>query len=353
MGEVLTLSEDEWTRWDEFVSSHARGTIYHTTAWLRAIQKAYGCTPVYHYLEDDKKRIRACLPSFLIKSSLTGSRLSSIPCGQSCDPLFDDPSDFEKILAVVLEIIQRGVAGHFELKTDSDLAIRLPISHAVSNDHATYRLCLKKPLKQIYNTFHKGQTIRSIKKAKESDLICVSNNHDTSSLRRFYELYLIMRRRYGLLPQPYRFFRAIHHELSPKGQLEIVCANLGAKTTSAILLLKHGKRVTYEYGATDPAYLSLRPSHLLLWNAIQSAHADGYEEFDFGRTSFDNQGLHEFKSRWGTRKVILNYYYLPNFGNYGSLRSSQSSLRAMKYFMHSMPKIFCECFGTVLYRHLL
>jgi len=65
------------------------------------------------------------------------------------------------------------------------------------------------------------------------------------------------------------------------------------------------------WAASLSQYNNLRPNDLLYWEAIKYACRNGYEYFDFGRSTI-NSGTFKFKQNWGAEKVQLNYQYLFN-----------------------------------------
>ena len=67
-----------------------------------------------------------------------------------------------------------------------------------------------------------------------------------------------------------------------------------------------------------PALWSLRPNNLLIWVAMQWGIAHGCEQFHFGRSDADNQGLRAFKSAWGAEESPLAYSTVGSTGG-GSL----------------------------------
>ncbi|NQE53330.1 hypothetical protein C5S29_07030, partial [ANME-1 cluster archaeon GoMg3.2] len=69
--------------------------------------------------------------------------------------------------------------------------------------------------------------------------------------------------------------------------------------------------VLYGYGAANSDYLKLHPYDAFIWKSIEDACVNGYKYFDFGRTSYDNVGLINFKKRWGTVEKKLYYSYYP------------------------------------------
>ncbi|MBW3608075.1 MAG: hypothetical protein KY463_06920, partial [Actinobacteria bacterium] len=83
-------------RWDAYVSTHAEGLIYHTSAWLRVLQREYGQRAVGLALEDAGGSIHGVLPLMPTRglplglwSRVGGPRLSSLPRTPVAGPIAD------------------------------------------------------------------------------------------------------------------------------------------------------------------------------------------------------------------------------------------------------------------------
>jgi serine/alanine adding enzyme len=56
-------------------------------------------------------------------------------------------------------------------------------------------------------------------------------------------------------------------------------------------------------------YNILCPNNMLYWEAIQFAIRNGFNKFDFGRST-PNEGTYSFKRQWGAQPVQLYWQYL-------------------------------------------
>ena len=347
---VKTLEEQDFPKWDQFVMRHPFGSIFHTTSWMSVIRKTYGIEPHYVYLEKNR-RMRACLPLFRIRSFITGDRVLCLPAASTCEPLTDGEA-----LSKMMEFVQGRSDPEkwapWEIRTSARFPVEIPFLSRQDLQFVTHLLNLEQPLKDIWASFHRGQVVRSIRKALRSGLK-LEDCRDRREVSEFYRLYLKMRTHRGLLPQPLSFFQNLWDELSPQGRVQLSFARLGSRTVSAVFLLKYRDVVIYEYGATHPAALKARPSHLLLWRSIRMAHAEGYRWFDFGRTGVDNPSLLAFKDRWGTTQVPLVYYQAPGGTTVSNLRKKRFLPTAMNVLMRNSPDLFCRWLGDILYRHTL
>jgi hypothetical protein len=74
------------------------------------------------------------------------------------------------------------------------------------------------------------------------------------------------------------------------------------RPVAALLSLRHHASVIYNYGS-DQRFHNLCGMPFLFWKLIEESKAAGAEQFDFGRTDLDNQGLDYFQeSPWHKQK---------------------------------------------------
>jgi lipid II:glycine glycyltransferase (peptidoglycan interpeptide bridge formation enzyme) len=351
MQNIKTLLSSDAGRWDDFVQSHEMATIYHTSAWRKIIEKTYRHKAVYFYLENPDGKITAGMPFFTIKNRLTGSRLTSLPGAQACNPLISSQDEYNAFIEHALTVAKAQNIGAIELKTSERFPLDSTQYGRGQNGYSIYVLDLNKDITDIENALHKSTIRRAIKKASANNLELMSGR-SVEDVRIFYKLYLKMRKQYGLLPQPYKFF-ATMSEVLPSENIEILHAKYQGQDISSILLLKYNDTVTYEYGASLFEMKKLGASPFLLWEAIKGAHQNGYAKFDFGRVADDNAGLVQFKKRWGAKREALTYYYIPDLGGSAQIRQQGFSKGLMSYSVQRLPETVCQMAGSVLYRNFV
>lgn len=352
MATLEELQKNRFDEWDAFVLGHKNGSIYHTSSWQSIIRSAYGHRPLYIILKDKIGNIIGGMPLFLVKGFWNSMRIISVPCAQTCNPLFNCQTDYDKILEYLNYVMREYRCRYAEIRTTTEIDLATKSYRSKRQNYSIYILDLNKPLDKIRQSFHKSCIRRAIEKANKS-AIHLAEGESEVDLREFYNLYLAMRKRYGLLPQPFSFFKAMWRELHHKGQMDVLLAKVSGKVVSSLILLKFKDRVTYEYGASNAEMLNIRPSHFLLWEGIKKAATSGYKEFDFGRTEDENIGLSEFKSRWGTRREALTYYLLYDGNAEKPARENDVGKEIMNFLISKFPVWLSEKAAQMLYRYLV
>jgi hypothetical protein len=158
-------------------------------------------------------------------------------------------------------------------------------------------------------------------------------------------------RSHGVPPPPRRFFVETCVGLQQENLTELYLAEVpGAGVAAGLVVYKGPRRWIYAFGASRPGLLEQRPNHALLWAAIRDAIAAGVE-FDLGRAAPEQQGLVEFKRRWGGVAVPLAYDYFPAPGGVHAADRDRGPLAWAAAVWRRLPLGITRV-GSALYRYL-
>jgi hypothetical protein len=334
-------------RWDDFAKSHPSGSIYHSSFWFGILKQTYSFTPFYYSLTDGNNKLIGIIPLFLVKSFLTGNRMVSLPFSDFCGPIFLKVEDKEKCINKIIQMYRSQVK-YFEIRS-AEISNSNLTSH---NYYKLHRLDLSDDPKEIMKMVDKKTIQYSIRKAIREG-IKIKEENTLKGIKEFYRLNILTRKKHGVPPQPFKFFKNILDLLILKKMGSILLATYEGKYIAAGIFLNFKDTVYYKYNASDPAYLSkTTPNHLLTWHAIEHACLNGYRFLDFGRTSPDNKGLIRYKEMWGAYPMDLPYYYYPKVMGV----TSKEEISLSYYFFTSLwkflPNSIVEKFGPIFYRHI-
>ena len=333
--------------WDDFVERHPLGTIYHSSLWQHVIQKTYGYRPFYHLLEDHDGTIVGAIPSLYVRSWLTGKRIVSYPFSDSCDPLVANTGELNTLLTSLEQTRLDMKAAFYELRLQTPGLLG---GSKCKPHYFNYHLSLSPPLDNIFRSFHKNCIQRAIKAAEKGE-VETRVSTSLSDLKAFYRLHTQTRRRQGVPVQPFRLFRNLWSALVPRDMLRLFLAYHRGKCVAAIVVLRCGKRAYYKYGASDKASMPLKANQLIMWEAIRWAKQAGCDCFDFGRTSSSNEGLSQYKSRWGTERLPLHYHQCPDSRKTKALDESSAQHAFITQVMTRLPAFMIRLIGEVSYKH--
>jgi hypothetical protein len=337
-------------RWDPFVANHPRASIFHTTAWLQALQRSYGYKPVAYSTTPAGQHLQNAFAFCRINSWLTGKRLVSLPFSDHCEPLVGSPGDLH---AIFLELERQARAGdwqYVELRPISPVELSTSLFHSTNRYHF-HRLDLRPDLDIIFSNFHKDSIQRKIRRAEREGLGYQEGSAEL--LDRFYHMFTVTRRRHLVPPQPKSWF---HHLIAAFGdRLKIRVASLNHRPVASMLTIVHGDAFVYKYGCSDVRHNNLGGMHLLFWKSIQEAKNLGLRVFDFGRCDSDQMGLITFKRRWGASESTLTYSRYAVADNpaiHFPPESDSLKMRAASWVFGHAPVRCLSLLGSLLYRHV-
>ena len=339
------------SRWDELVKRHPRASLFHSSAWLRALSRTYGYTPAAYTTSAPDEVMANGMVFCRVESWLTGRRLVSLPFSDHCDPLIDAPADLDTITAALEKEIFRDEWRYMEMRPLRRLELVTALPQA-SIPYTFHLLDLSPDVETLYRNCHKNSTQRKILRAEREGLR-YREGRDQELLDYFYTLQANTRKRHSRPPQPKQWFNNLIEGMGDA--LKILVAFHGNRPVAAVITICHKDTMVYKYGGSDPDSNKLGGVHMLLWRAIQEAKSSGLRFFDFGRSEVTHEGLITFKKRWGATQSELIYsrYGLSDevAHMFESSGTNWKSKVAHNLLSHMQPSLLSMA-GRVLYRHV-
>jgi CelD/BcsL family acetyltransferase involved in cellulose biosynthesis len=338
-------------RWDGFLQQHPRASLFHSSAWLRALARTYGYCPVAYTTSPCGEDLRNAIVFCRVDSWLTGRRLVSLPFSDHCEPLVDSLEDQDILTAALEGELERGRSRYLEIRPLEAFELVTPLRHATAT-YAFHELDLTPSLDAIFCNFHKSSTQRKIRRAEREGLRYREGN-TRELLDVFFRLFTLTRKRQGLAPQSKKWFVNLMDCFGDA--LKIRAAFRGERAIAAMLTIRYKGTLTYKYGCSDTAFNHMGGMHMLFWNAIQEAKSSGLRALDFGRSNADQAGLITFKNRWGATQSTLAY------SRYGAaegathlfdLYSSKWKSRAVKSVLKHVSPSVLPFIGQIVYQHI-
>jgi hypothetical protein len=331
-------------RWLEFVEKRKDSTIFHHPSWLNVLQKQYKFKPIAFCIEDDSHKISAGI-SFCEVTSITGSKKwISLPFSDHCRVLAVSEDELVSLSGFIINESVKNKIKNIEIRS------ALPESTGFKQKPAAYIHILKldDSIDKILDSFNKSRTMRGIKKSQKEG-VDYSISRTAGDIDNFYRLHIKTRKKIGIPVQPKKFFTNLFSEIIEKnlGYISIVKKN--SVPLAAGIFAGAGATMTYKYGASDPEMLRLKPNHLMFMGAIIESHKESFQYFDFGKTDFDNEGLREFKSGWGTTEENLSYSYYPAVPENNVLDIFKGSF--LSFIIKKSPAFVCRLIGELFYKY--
>jgi Acetyltransferase (GNAT) domain len=335
-------------RWEEFLQRHPRASIFHTKSWLQVLHRTYRYEPVAFTTTPPGKGLENAVVFCVVKSSLVGPRLVSLPFSDHTDLLFDNQSDLSNLLTLLEQGQAEGKWKSVEFR---------PLDHGNQfadwanfqdgTNYVIHRLDLRPCLQDLFQGLHKDSIQRKIHRASREGLRYEEGRSD-SLLHEFYRLTMMTRRRQALPPPPLAWFRNVVDCLGE--QVKIRVARIGDRSIAAILTLFYKDALIYKYGCSDAKFHNLGAMPFLMWRAIEDAKRHGVSELDLGRSDINNVGLITFKNRFGATQSRVIYKKFPGGRTEGGQQDWQ--LKVAKRVFAVMPERMLVLAGKLLYPHI-
>jgi CelD/BcsL family acetyltransferase involved in cellulose biosynthesis len=338
-------------RWEELLKRHSDASVFHSTAWLKALSQTYGYEPVVYTTSPPTEDLENGLVFCRIKSWLTGRRLVSLPFSDHCEPLVDEGDDLETFAAALEKEIRRERWRYIELRPLKSLEFAAALRQTTVTYHF-HQLDLRPDIDTIFRNFHKDSTQRKIRRANREGLKYEEGTTE-ALLDSFYRLLKMTRRRHKLPPQPREWFSNLVNCFGET--LKIRIALKDGRPVAGMLTLRYKDTLVYKYGCSDSEYNNLGGVHLLLWRSIQEAKNSGLQFFDLGRTDADQTGLVTFKNRWGAARSRLAYSRYAASGDSAhvfDLYTSKWKSSAAKRVLACLQPSVVSIVGRILYKHV-
>jgi len=339
------------SRWDELVKRHPRASLFHSSAWLRALSRTYGYTPAAYTTSAPDEVMENGMVFCRVESWLTGRRLVSLPFSDHCDPLIDAPADLDTITAALEKEIFRDEWRYMEMRPLRRLELVTALPQA-SIPYTFHLLDLSPDVETLYRNCHKNSTQRKILRAEREGLR-YREGRDQELLDYFYTLQANTRKRHSRPPQPKQWFNNLIEGMGDA--LKIRVAFHGNRPVAAVITICHKDTMVYKYGGSDPDSNKLGGVHMLLWRAIQEAKSSGLRFFDFGRSEVTHEGLITFKKRWGATQSDLIYSRYGLSDEVAHMFESSGTnwkSKVAHYLLSHMQPSLLSMAGRVLYRHV-
>jgi len=337
------LDPESYEKWDDEISMLHNCSVFHSIAWLKVLSDSYNYIPCY-FAAYNKDKLASIVPMMDIKSTITGRRGVSLPFTDYCDPLISKDIKFQDIFDQIIKYAKKHNWKYIELRSGDKY---LP-NAVVSSGFFGHRINLLRKENEIYKLL-KNTFKRNIKKADTSG-VSINFFSTIEAVKEFYRLNCITRKRHGLPPQPYRFFKNIYKHIVSKELGIVALASYNEKYIAGAVFLHFGEEAIYKFGASDIKYQNLRPNNLVMWEAIKWYAKKGYKSLCLGRTEIENHGLRQFKLGMGAEEYIIKYYRY-DIKNGSFVKEPEKVSPFQTKVFGKMPIFALKTIGTLYYRH--
>ena len=308
MTSIRLASDNDYAKWDKFAQQNDCCSPYHLSAWTQAINQAYGHR-CYLFIAEDNDVVVGILPLVIMAPPLLKKSICSLPFCDLGGVAATTQEAKDKLLTAALDFAASNNASRVELRQTAPrnqdheiidgakVRMLLPLPDSAEALLASFKSKLRSQVKKAEKN---GISYRSkIPNGKSKD-----DQLTDEDLLGFYQIMQINMRQLGSPVHSYKWFRSVLDYYGNNAVLGLVYFE--DKIVGGAIILLCGKTVTVPWASTHPEYNRLAPNMLLYWGLLSYAADNGYQEFDFGRSTV-GEGTFKFKKQWGAAPVPLDW----------------------------------------------
>ena len=294
----LIIINDPGKQWDDFIKKYSSLT-YHQSRWANVIKDGFNSEILYFMLED-KARIVAALPGFIMRKIFIKMYFSSIPFGG----FIGDEKYFSCFKEKIEEYLKkRGV--HQVRISDSLVYKGRELNDYKKQEMARIILDLVKFRKKGgAGSLHKVIRKR-IKKGTELG-VKIDKIKERNEVEDFYHLYIeSMKRQKALAKYSKKYIYAVYDHIIPLGRAEIIFASYKNVKIAGMVVIYSGKYAHLLFSGFLHTERYLRASDILIEHLINNKKID---YFDFMCCLKNDKGLVSFKEKWGSDTTEFRFH---------------------------------------------
>lgn len=287
-------------RWDEYVRSRSKCSLYHLYGWRSVIEESFGHKTHYLMSMDRDGKCNGVLPLAHLRSWVFGNFFVSLPFFNYGGVCADDSSVSDRLVTAAAKLAQKHGATHIEVRAGERLELDLP----VKTSKVTMKLELPSSPDRLWQAFPSKLRSQIKRPSKEGMTARVGGVEELDS---FYHVFSVNMRDLGTPVYSKAFFRNIFARFSKSARICTVYDREQKPVSSGFLL---GFKDTLEipWASSLREFQNHSPNMLLYWTVLQYACEQGYKSFDFGRST-PGEGTYKFKAQWGAQPTQLYWYY--------------------------------------------
>ena len=289
--------------WNNYIFSRDDASPYHNFSWVQSVEKAYGFKNLSLIAIDDDVVV-GVLPIIHMQRPFLAGSLCSLPYCDVGYAVANDQDIENKLLDKLNELKLSTRSKQIEYRD------QVSIENTDFNDisqlaEQKVRMILPLPgSSEILQKNFKSKLRSQIRKAEKNGLTYqVGSSNEL--LDSFYKVFIVNMRKLGSPVHSKLLFQALLGNYQDNMLISIVYKD-NVVPVGAGIVLRNNNIACIPWASTLPEYNRLAPNMLLYWSLLKEVTDSGCNEFDFGRSTF-NEGTYKFKKQWGAMPVLLNW----------------------------------------------
>ena len=294
---ILTSADAGW----HSLASLEGATLFHSAAYNRVIERAFGGPVLVAALVDDGGRVLAGWPASFWTVGPVRQLYGVYPKGN-----FVGPADLvrENFVGLREACCAAGIHLVRMISCEDDPIRELPGARCIRHLWHVMDLTGKTP-ESLWEGYKK-RVRRDVRVAEKAGLAVRAMRRE--EFPTFHEMYreMMNRNRASVAPGP-GTYEALWDEFHDDGRAEFLVTVGPDDVPVAGIIGVHDSPVTYYYaGCSRTEAFHLSPNDLAMHTLIESAVRRGHTRLDFGSTYAGQEGLIRFKEKWGAERRTLD-----------------------------------------------
>jgi serine/alanine adding enzyme len=296
MIEVRQLENGEEKAWDHYVYRCSESSHCHLSGWRRAIACSYGHRSYYLWAHENGV-VRGILPLVAMRNCFFRRSLVSMPFLDDGGICADNDQIRSRLFQEGLHLYKGQKANFLDLRHRYANNLDSPCA----GEKVMMILELRNDPDEMWKRFD-AKLRNQVRKATKSGLTADWSGKE--GLSDFYRIFAVNMRDLGSPVHSRDFFGAILDEFNDSAKIMLVRKDDDVIGGAVCLFFKGTMIVPWASSLRE--YFTLCPNNFLYWEMIRWGCQNGYQSFDFGRSSPDS-GTYRFKKQWGTKEEPLHW----------------------------------------------
>ena len=362
---IREIQSADASKWDAYVHSHPRATLYHLYGWRTVLEKAYGHKTCYLAATNSTNPVNSSnstnpiiglLPMVHLKHVLFGNTLISMPFFDLGGILADDEKTEQALLNHAIRLGKKMKASTIELRHAQPLSClnstnsinpTNPASVATRSNKVRMLLNLPNSSDYLMKSF-KSKLRSQIKKPMKEGLVAKIGGFEL--IQDFYHVFSVNMRDLGSPVHSSRLMKSVLDEFPKHARIVMVYGTHGPMACSLIM----GFKDTLEnpWASSLRQYSRLSPNMLLYWSMLAYACDNGFIRFDFGRST-PGEGTCRFKKQWGAQPYPLHWHYIFLKGHRpADAPDHRSRFESLVRYWQKLPVPVTRLVGPLIRKHI-
>ena len=319
---IKLLNETSIELYEKFLIRHKHSLLYYSNFFRILLEKHLGCETYYSIALNNEGEIVGVFPLAIYSSKKLGKVANSLPFyGSNGGALIEEKLSLEEKNIVISSLTYNILRLINEQKCVAATFITNPFVDTVENwfesnleyDYLDYRIGqitelpsnannLEEDLLQMYDNprprnirkaIKSGVNIRFSKEKKDLDFLFKVHTDNINSI--------------GGKAKEYQFFLDVF-DIMPSDSYDIIIAEIDQEPVAGLLVFYYNKTVEYFTPATLHEFRNTQPSSLIIHEGMKKAVDNGFKYWNWGGTWKTQDGVYDFKKKWGAKDNKFKYY---------------------------------------------